>query len=459
MRTYSPYKSGGSLAWNDATYVSRQADSDLYRKVRQGRFCHVLGPHQTGKSSLRIRGRRRLEKSGYRCATVQATQISENLAHLQNDQWGTQWDKPFIASIWDSLYPSDTTTIVSWLEATAKLPPRRRLEHFTRDLLFPELSKKPLVIFIDEVDYFLGFPQAIHDFFCWIKRSCSLQDNRREYKTLSFVVLGSTTVESLKQAACNFDPDIAGDVSEILSGLFSTAGKVTLSNFELAETRPLQRGLTSKLNAIAALRAILKWTNGQPFLTQKLCRLLADQQIPDTPLSSPAALNRWVEILVKAHIVDGWQHQDDPVHLRNIRDRLQRSPHQKALHELYQQVASGRHVFYRGTRLQKELLMIGLVCRQNRQLQVTNQIYHHVFGAQVISAPADTTASASMSLADADSPNTINQFSLKKKFCRRRDRPPIFTLHGVLRPAEMLPSKHIFSSAACCADGFYPCTF
>ncbi len=431
MPTYSPYKAGGSLAWNDPTYVSRQADHDLYYKIRQGLFCHVLGPHQTGKSSLRIRVRRRLEEGGYRCATVQATQMGCSL-NAQNSQENDPWDKPLIASIWDSLNPSDSSTITSWLEATAQLSSQRRLEHFTRDLLFPELLEKPLVIFIDEIDYLLGIPQAICALFRWIEKSRSLQANRQEYKTLSFVVLGSTTVESIKQSV--FSAEGTDEGQSLLKQLFSTAGNVHLNDFELTETQPLQQGLSHKLNAVATLKAILKWTNGQPFLTQKLCRIIAEQGVPESQLresqlresqlSSPATLNRWVAAQVQVHLIHDWQHQDDPVHLRDIRDRLQRSPDQKALRKLYHRVSSGQRVFYKGNRIQKELMMIGLVRRQNRRLYVANKIYRHVFSPQSAAASPNAFLSAPFS-----------QFLLKKGFYERRDRLKILNLRDALRPA------------------------
>ena len=419
------------MAWNDTTYVSRQADRDLHHKIRQGLFCHVLGPHQTGKSSLRIRVRRRLEKEGYRCATVQATQTNsyslDSLDGQKNDSKNDQWDKPLIASVWDSLYPADSSTIASWLEATAQLSPWRRLEHFTRDLLFPELLETPLVIFIDEIDYFLEMPQAIYTLFRWIEKSCSLQANRREYKALSFVVLGSTTVESIKQAVCNAEP--TDDAQSRLRQLFSTAGDITLNNFKLIETQPLQQGLSRKLNAAAALRAILKWTNGQPFLTQKLCRIIAEQTVPETALSSPAALNRWVATLVQVYLIHNWQYQDEPVHLRSICDRLQRSSYQKSLRKLYHRVSSGQQVFYKGNQVQKELMMIGLVRRQNRQLHVANNIYRHVFSPR-----------SAVFQPNAVSTDPSSQFPLGRDFRRRCDRLKISGLRDVLRPATMLPS-------------------
>ncbi len=49
------YKVGGSLDYQNRSYVVRQADSDLYEGLKNGDFCYVLNSRQMGKSSLRVR--------------------------------------------------------------------------------------------------------------------------------------------------------------------------------------------------------------------------------------------------------------------------------------------------------------------------------------------------------------------------------------------------------------------
>ncbi len=145
--------------------LAGQKGRELYRAIQQNRFCYVLGLNPTAsnpisRSSLQVRTRQRLELISYRCVTVQIHPSFSSQKNLRE----YAWDKFLISSIWNSLYPTQPLAILQWLKATAKLSSGRRLEHFVRDLLFPELRGKPLIIFIDEVDSLLKIPLALRDF-------------------------------------------------------------------------------------------------------------------------------------------------------------------------------------------------------------------------------------------------------------------------------------------------------
>ncbi|MEH2358204.1 hypothetical protein [Nostoc sp.] len=77
---------------------------------------------------------------------------------------------------------------------------------------------------------------------------------------------------------------------------------------------------------------ILEWTGGQPFLTQKLCQFIV--------LDSAAQRFSSVEQVVRSHIVENWKSQDEPEHLRTIRDRILYRDEKRTgrLLELYQQI-------------------------------------------------------------------------------------------------------------------------
>jgi adenylate cyclase len=379
MRTRYSYKVGGSLPANDPTYVTRKADAALFQAIQQGRFCHVRGPRQIGKSSLRIKTRHRLEGLGYRCATVQVTDISlasssvELAKELAKEpaKSASSWDKQLIALIWDSLHPGASATLSQWLEATARLSSQRRLEHFTRDLLFPELREQPLVVFMDEIDYLLESPEAAYDLLSWIAKCYNLRDKYGEYQSLSFVMLGSTHLTALAEQAW-------GDLT----------CEITLSAFTLSEMQPLQQGFArSQFSSPGAvLRSIYKWTSGQPFLTQKLCQIVTSQAkiLPMATLQQLSAtkLNVWIDQIVHRNILHNWADQDDPVHLKSIRDRLNHSPHSQSLYRLYQQISNGRRIPHSGNALQAELLTTGLVLCEHQHLHCANKIYQHVFAKQ-----------------------------------------------------------------------------
>jgi hypothetical protein len=90
-----------------------------------------------------------------------------------------------------------------------------------------------------------------------------------------------------------------------------------------------------------AIAQILDWTGGQPFLTQKLCKLMVEESALE---NSPS-----VEQVVKSRIIENWESQDEPEHLRTIRDRILRNE-QKAgqLLGLYQQILLPPNPPYQG---------------------------------------------------------------------------------------------------------------
>ncbi|GGA27936.1 hypothetical protein [Okeania sp. KiyG1] len=73
------------------------------------------------------------------------------------------------------------------------------------------------------------------------------------------------------------------------------------------------QGLTEKIsNPEIVLKEVLAWTNGQPFLTQKICRLIRNYSAA-IPTNNEA---KWVEKLVRTNVIENWEIQDRPEHLR-----------------------------------------------------------------------------------------------------------------------------------------------
>ena len=364
-RYQDSYQVGGSLLAESPLYIPRQADSDLYEAVRAGQMCSVLGSRQTGKSSLRVQVRHRLETQGYCCATLYATQL------LDSPQSYYRWEKQLISALWDSIHPSDTHRLRQWLTKTDSLLPQQRLEHFTRDLLASTLSDRPIVIFIDTAEALLNIPFLASDLFDWLWHCHCLKRIYPIYKNLHFVVLGNTTT------------------SELITNksFLNICQQIPLQNFELAQTAPLQLGFANRLeDPSQILQAILRWTSGHPLLTQKFCAVaksLMDEAgsgtSPVTPF--PESLNQWIDHIAESHIIDRWNRQNDLSYLWDTWHQITQSKYKKQLLTLYQRILDGHPVKLSGDQIQSELLLSGLAIAKGEQLDSANEIHRHIFAA------------------------------------------------------------------------------
>ncbi|NET59702.1 MAG: diguanylate cyclase, partial [Symploca sp. SIO2E6] len=158
---------------------------------------------------------------------------------------------------------------------------------------------------------------------------------------------------------------------------FNIGQGIKLKGFQLHEIQPLLQGLNEKVNnPQAVLKEILFWTNGQPFLTQKLCKIIR-KHASAIPQTSEAD---WIQDLVQTQIIDNWQAQDEPEHFRTIRARLLNSKrHVVGLLELYRQILQQEEVLAADTPQETELLLSGLVVKQQGSLRVHNRLYESIF--------------------------------------------------------------------------------
>jgi serine/threonine protein kinase len=117
---------------------------------------------------------------------------------------------------------------------------------------------------------------------------------------------------------------------------------------------------------------------GQPFLTQKVCQLVLDWSQPILEQEM-----KWVSHIVQTQVIQNWEGQDEPEHLRTIRDRLFRSQQNPSrLLGLYQQILQQSTISADDSPEQAELRLSGLVVKQGGLLKVYNPIYAAVFNQQ-----------------------------------------------------------------------------
>ncbi|MEH2330092.1 CHASE2 domain-containing protein [Nostoc sp.] len=355
------YQVGGSLTVNAPSYVRRQADYLLYEGLKQGEFCYILNSRQMGKSSLLASTKHRLEQEGFKCSTIDMSIIGTS--HITP----VQWYKSVVGDLWLGFNLLNKINLKSWWREQEDISLLERLRWFIEELLQLHFADKRLFIFVDEIDSILSLDFSVDDFFALIRFCYNQRAINPEYKRITFAIFGVATPLDLIQDKRHTP--------------FNIGKSIEIQGFKLQETIPLTKGLKGKVvSPKLILKEILVWTGGQPFLTQKLCQIVANEQFKDRDKSLINNYQLFIASLVRSHIINNWEFQDEPEHLRTISSRLLENEQTAGrLLGFYQQILMGEEVIIYDTREKNELILLGLVIIFQGKFKVKNKIYEAIF--------------------------------------------------------------------------------
>ncbi len=158
---------------------------------------------------------------------------------------------------------------------------------------------------------------------------------------------------------------------------FNIGQPIPLQNFKPHEVSPLVAGLINvRGNPQNLIENVLFWTGGQPFLTQKICNLIISSDL----LVELGKEAEFVTELVREKVINNWQLNDDPEHLKAISNRLLQNKNYSAkLLRIYDEIWQGKEMIFNDTPEIQELLLSGLISVCDGKLRVSNQIYASVF--------------------------------------------------------------------------------
>jgi nucleoside phosphorylase len=336
--TVHPFVTGGPVPPDSPVYIERAADDRMRKHLLRMEYVTLVEPRQQGKTSLIHRLTHKLEP-GYILTYTSAMRLDKiNEADWYASLCSELLSKiPFISDGDCPSFPHNGSTWGNFMAELAELA---------------EATGHNLIIALDElgdvwVDWRLGFFSNIRVIF-------DERPNKPHFKRLTFILAGTYNPRAL--------------IDDSRTSPFNVAQRVQLPDFTLSQTSYLVGHLELPAdNAVAVAQRVHYWTDGQPYLTQRLCRTLAEDEVSATPEKVDLAVDRL--------------YREDTNHLPRILEALDLKKYPR-LSKYVQRVLSGHRPQFRPAsegRYHSSLALIGVLkADEDGRCKVRNRIYEQM---------------------------------------------------------------------------------
>lgn len=336
------YVAGGTVQAGQGVYIERTTDATLLHLCRQGAFVYVLTSRQMGKSSLMVRTAERLLEEGIRPVIIDLTELGATAT-------SEQWYRGILEKLADQL--DLTGSVARWWEDNTQQSIVQRFNGYLTAVMLRQVEQR-IVVFIDEIDTTLRLDFS-DDFFASIRYLYNARAHNNDIARLSFVLLGVASPGDLMK-----DPERTP---------FNVGERVNLNDFtedEAVRDLHLDRSL---------VQSVFRYTNGQPYLTLRVLKSLAEEPLEGN-----------VENRISA-LFFGQQAEKDS-NLQFVSDMLtKRAPDREGVLLRYRDIRRGFPVPDReADPVCAWLRLSGIVRAQDGRLRVRNRIYQTVFNSSWI---------------------------------------------------------------------------
>lgn len=342
----------GTLRADARSYVERKADRELLSNLLASELCYVLTSRQMGKSSLMVRSAAKLREQGVGVVVLDLTAVGQNVTP-------EQWYDGLLNRAARQLRLEDEMEDY-WFKYE-RLSPVQRLFGALRDVAMEQYSGS-LVLFIDEVDAVRSLPFATDEFFAAMRECFNRRAEDSAFQRLTFCLLGVAKPDDL--------------ISDARSTPFNIAQRVELSDFEPDSLKALAEGLNRDTTLAAKLlERVFHWTNGHPYLTQRLCRSIAE----DTSIQHEEDVDALCE---KLFLTPKAQEEDDNLNFVR-RWLLAPSSPVKDVLKSFLKVLDNQSVLLEElpSSVLHPLKLSGIIAPQSQGITVRNRIYAQSFRA------------------------------------------------------------------------------